>query len=292
MNKNISRLVTALQDMVTTTPATITGQFWQSITVKCGKATITNAKIDMEFTIPFDDDTEANEAEIVFYNLSQTTIAAFKHNSVITVTAGYKNDTGVIFSGRISLVKTKFDTVDKKTTVYAVDDVSLKEKNIENISYSAGVKASYILKDLVGKLKLPIAVFSVRKDMTMENETSIDGGLMESIRSYAETCGVSAYICKGNVYVQDIRKAKHINFTVSENTGLIGMPEEFSEEVEKENYSETIKGYNVTMLLQHRMQTGAVINLKSKNVNGAYAVRSGQHTYDGTNFLTEIEVIE
>lgn len=292
LSNKISKLVSAMQRVVTTEPDKITGQFGQKITVKCNNATIKSSDIDFEFTIPFDDDTEANEAEIIFYNLSKTTIEQFKRDSVITVEAGYQSDTGLIFSGRVSSVKTKFETVDKKTTVKAIDDVSLKERNIENVAYSAGVKASYILRDLVGRLGLPIAAFSTRQDMTIESETTVDGGIMDSIRKYARICGVSAYICKGSVYVQDVRQGKHINFTVSEHTGLIEIPEEFTDEIQEENYTEFINGYNVKMLLQHRMQTGAVINLKSKNVNGTFAVRSGQHTYDGTNFITEIEVIE
>jgi len=292
MSNSISKLVTAMQEMVTTAPDKITGQFGQKIVIKCGNATIQNSSVDIEFTIPFDDDTEANEAEIIFYNLSKTTIEQFKRNSVITVEAGYQSDTGLIFSGRVSSVKTKYDTVDKKTTVKAVDDVSLRERSIENVAYSAGVKASYILRDLVNRVGLPVAAFNTRQDMTMENETTVDGGLMSSIRQYARICGVSAYICKGNIYVQDVRQGKHIDFTVSEHTGLIGVPEEFTDEIQEENYTEFLNGYNVQMLLQHRMQTGAVINLKGKNVDGTFAVRSGQHTYDGTNFITEIEVIQ
>lgn len=287
VDKNFSKMIKTLQEAIDE-PKQINGQFRQNITINCNNAVIKNDKLDFEFSIPFDDDTEPNEAEFTIYNLSDTTIEQFKNNAVITVIAGYQNDTGVIFSGRISNKKTRFEDTDKITKIYAIDDVSLKERNVENVAYAAGVKASYVLRDLVNRLGLPIAIFSIRRDVVLENETTIDGSVMESIKQYAEMCGVSAYILKGNVYVQDIRQAKHINFTVSENTGLIGTPEEFEEETE----SETIKGYNINMLLQHRMQTGAVINLTSRNVNGKFAVRKGQHTYDGLSAVTEIEVIE
>lgn len=58
---------------------------------------------------------------------------------------------------------TKVEGVDRITTIYAIDDMDLKERELpKEIEYKANTKASYILKDLLGKVKLPIAVFHLK----------------------------------------------------------------------------------------------------------------------------------
>lgn len=261
------------------------------ILVKVRSTKITNRDLDIEFTVPFDDDMEANEAEIVIYNLTQNTISHFKHDEKISITVGYTGDTGIIFEGRISKVKTKRVGNDKQTTIYAIDSQSLKERNIKSIAYKKNVTASYILKDLIGKTNLSIAKFVTKRDYTYKDSVTVNGGLMDNIKKYAEVCGVSAYINKGKVYVQHIKDGENINFTLSADTGLIGSPEEFEEDVTSEKFKDVIKGYNVKLLLQHRITTGAIVKLKSEYIKGVFRVRSGMHSYDGTNFTTEVSVI-
>lgn len=302
MSKHLSRMITAMKEWNTVPSGKIEapkGVFGRKILIKSenssGKIVIDSETLDCEFNVPFDDNTEANEAEIVVYNLTQNTIKNLKNNQVITITAGYGNDTGVIFNGRISKTTTKSVGVDKQTTIYAIDDADRKEKDIVDLTFAAGRNAAYILRNLVNRIGLPVAVFKVRFDYTYENEVKVTGGLMSNIEKYAKVCGVSAYILKGKVYVRHISNGSDIKFTVSEETGLIGSPEEFEEENERtageETITETIKGYKLKMLLQHRMTTGAVITLKSVNANGRYVVREGVHSFDGKNFTTEVTVV-
>ena len=294
MSDRISGMARAMQgwDRALTVPVTRPGGlFGQKIIVQCAGMTIDGDKLDCEFTIPFDDDTEANEAEIAVYNLSKDSRARLQYNEPITVTAGYGEDTGVIFSGRISKVTTRPSGADDKTTILALDAMDLKERKIDSVSYQKGTKASYILKDLIGRLGLPLAVFKPVRDYTYAKGANMDGELMEAIRKYAKVCGVSAYVCKGRVYVRDLWDGDDIGFTVSEATGLIGTPEEFEEELKAEDYTDTVKGYNFKMLLQHRMTTAAVIHLESRGVSGVFRVRGGTHSFDGANLITECEVI-
>lgn len=266
------------------------GLFSPVVIMKTGDITIKNSELDIEFDIPFDDDTEANESEIILYNLSKTTIQKIKKGNKLTIEAGYKGDTGIVLSGYISRKKTKYDGVDKITTINVIDNNKLKEREIENISFTKGCKASYILKTLVGKVGLPVGIFKIVRDYTYKDEVTIDGGLMDSIRKYAQVCGVSAYICKGKIYVRNLKDGDNTRFVIKEDTGLLSV-EEFEEENKVEDYVDKINGLNITMLLQHRITTASIINVASKNYKGKYRVRSGHHSYDGTDFLTELEVI-
>lgn len=286
-----SNLITALNqslEMFTLEPK---GMFGRRAEIQCGNLKLDSEQFDFEFEVPFDDDTEANECTITVYNLTKNTINVFKYNSRITITAGYKGDTGVIFSGFVSKVATKKEGTDKVTTIYALDDMDLKERDIVDVTYAAGTTASYILRDLISRVSLPLAVFSVRRDWTYKDETKVDGGLMASIKQYAEVCGISVYINKGKIYARHISEGDNIYFTVNESTGLIDSPEEFEEEVTAEDYKDVITGYKFKMLLQHRMNTAAIIDLASMNVSGRFRVRSGKHIFSPSECITEAEVI-
>lgn len=277
--------------LLETESANTAGLYHQTVIIQTGNVTIKNDELDCEFEIPFDDDTEANEAEITVYNLSDLTVQNIKKDAQITVTAGYGDDTGIIFRGVISKAKTYYSDQDRVTEIHAIDQELLKEQELKSISYSQGTKASKILQDLVGKVGLPVAVFSPKRDHTYKDKATVDGGLMENIRKYAQVCGVSAYICKGQIYVRHVLDGDGLDFTLSSDTGLLSIAE-FEEEQTAEDFKDTVHGYEMTMLLQHRITTASLIRLQSRNVSGLYRVREGSHTYDGTDFLTKVKAIE
>lgn len=291
--QKISEMVIAMNNEVDAIPdlSEPQGMFHRRAIINTGNIKIDSDELDIEFDIPFSDSSEIDEAEISVYNLSQNTISQLKYNQDITVTAGYGSDTGIIFSGRIISTSAKRNGNDKKTTITAVDSQSLEDRTLENIAYQSGVKASYILKDLIGKTGIPISIFNPIRDYTYKESMTVDGSINESIKKYAEICGVSAYIHKGKWYVRSIKDGDDINFNVSVDTGLINSPEEFEEEINSDEYKETIKGYKIKMLLQHRIAVASVINLKSRDVSGTFRVRDGQHSFSGDDFITEFNCI-
>lgn len=265
--------------------------FKRSIIIQTGKVTINADDLDMEFDVEFDDDTETNESEITVYNLSDTTIQNIKKGEKLTLTAGYKEDTGIILSGFISQVKTSFDDLDKVTTIKVVDSAGGAEREIKDLAFAKGVSASKVLRKLIEMTKLPLAVFSIQRDFVYKDGLTINDGLMETIKKQAQVCGVSAYVNKGQVYVQPLSTGEDVNFSLTVDTGLISLSE-FEEEITAEKFTDAVKGYEITMLLQHRISTGSILNIQSKNVSGRYRVREGQHTYDGSDFLTKVKAIE
>lgn len=265
--------------------------FKRSIIIQTGKVTINADDLDMEFDVEFDDDTETNESEITVYNLSDTTIQNIKKGEKLTLTAGYKEDTGIILSGFISQVKTSFDDLDKVTIIKVVDSAGGAEREIKDLAFAKGVSASKVLRKLIEMTKLPLAVFSIQRDFVYKDGLTINDGLMETIKKQAQVCGVSAYVNKGQVYVQPLNKGEDVNFSLTVDTGLISLSE-FEEEITAEKFTDAVKGYEITMLLQHRISTGSILNIQSKNVSGRYRVREGQHTYDGSDFLTKVKAIE
>lgn len=283
-----SRMATAIQQVAGKIDTVPDGLYDQKVTVKTGGLSVTNDDLDIEFDIPFDDDTEANEAEIIIYNMTDATISTIRKGAALTVSAGYGSDVGVIFSGYVSKKKTYFEDGDKITQIYAIDNNGKKEKEL-SIAYGSGTKASTILKGLIAKTGLPLAEFNIRRDHTYKDKVNIDGGLMDNIRKYAEICGVSAYICKSKVYVCNLASSYNV-FKMSADTGLLSVSE-YEEESTAEEYTETLTGVNAEMLLQNRVQTGCVINVSSRNIKGDFLVKEGSHSYDGDTFITKVKAV-
>ena len=69
-------------------------------------------------------------------------------------------------------------------------------------------------------------------------------------------------------------------------------PEEFTEEINNEDYTDTVKGVTFKMLLEHRVTTASIITLKSREHNGKFRVREGKHVCNENDFYTEITAIQ
>ena len=291
-NPKSSEMAIALTKLDEQISTEVKGQYGQTVIIKSGNVSITNTELDCEFSTSFDDDTQADEAEITIYNLTNNTINQLKSQQNITITAGYGKDTGVIFDGYITSKKTYWEGVDKVTVVRALDDGKRYNQSVESISYAAGTKASYILKDLCGRVGLPIAVFKVAREYTYTDEVTVDGGLSDAIKQYATVCGVSAYICKSKLYVRSLSDGDNTKFKLSADTGLLSVSE-FEETKNSEEFGEeTVKGFDVEMLLQHRLQTASIIQLDSRNYKGTFRVREGTHTYSGSEFKTTAKIVQ
>lgn len=287
-SKAASALVKAFEQWTTPYDIRPDGVFGSVATVRSGSVTVSSEALDVEFTVPFDDDMEPNEAEIIIYNLSDNTIRQLKKDDAISIEAGYKGDTGVLFRGYVSKVRTEFDGADKVTTIKAMDDI--KDHSIESLTFAAGTKASTILKTLIDKTGIPVAVFKPRRDHTYKDSQTVDGDLMENIRQYAEVCGISVYVSKGEIYARYIKEGDNLYFCVSGDTGMIGSPAAYEEEITAEDYTDTVNGYEVEMLLQHRLCAGAIVSLRSKRANGTYRVCSGEHRFSPSEAITVVKM--
>lgn len=299
MNR-MSQVIKAMQAWETfnpITPAQPNGQYMHKVIIEFeGDETTKGVKfedgdLDLEFNVPFNDDLEADEAEIIIYNLTDSTIGHIKYNHGVTITAGYGNDLGIIFKGRVSKVKTSWNGLDKVTTVYALDSDDLEEKDIAEIAFSENTNASTILKSLLDKTNLPIAAFDPKNDYTYEDSVTVSGGLLENIKKYSDECGVSTFINKGKIYSQYIKNGDTIGFTLNEDTGLIGSPTAGVEETNTEGGTKVTNYLEVEMLLQHRVTTGVQIKVASRQYNITGRVIEGEHSYNGADFITKAKVV-
>lgn len=264
--------------------------------------TFDSAELDFEFEVPFDDNLEANEGEIIVYNLSDNTLnllskivkESWKKGSskeVLTIEAGYEGDTGVIYKGYITKVSTTRSGADRATTIKVIGDFNY-DVCLE-LSYSENTNAQYILRDLLKMTGKPIEIFAPVRNYTYESSVTVDSSLAEAIKKYSEICGVSTFISKGNLYCCKLKEVNRKSvFEVSTANGMIGSPEPFTEEVVAENDTYTIEGYEIEMLLQHRVSAGSEVHLSSDQYYGTYYVKDGSHSFNESSCTTTIRVVK
>lgn len=274
------------------------GQFGRVVKIQTDGLTLTNA-LDLEFEIPFGNNPESDEATITIYNLSKTTISRLKLNKEISVTAGYGSDTGVIYSGVISKVKTTWSGQDKITVIKAIDGPKKEEEKDERVVTITFCGASSnrltIIKTLVGKLGLPVVwpkELDEEEDKILKNPNSkgsvtLTGNLTELIKTQSEAAGLIVYIDKQKVYVTKKKKSEDKTIlTVSVDTGLIDSP------TEEEKDGEVSGSLTVKMLLEHRVTPAVIIELKSREFKGTYMINEGKHICNESEFITEMKVSE
>lgn len=268
----------------------VSGLYRQHVIMQFESVTIDSDYLDCEFTIPFDNNAESNEAELIVYNLSYNTTNQLKLGGSVTVKAGYGDDLGVIFTGKISDKQISNENTDRVITIKAIDGAGLSECETE-VSYCGGNTAQAILYDLCSQLGFPIATFQPVRDYTFDSDVNVDGSLMDAIEKYAGICGVSAYVCKGMMYIQPLSSSGADAFSLSVETGLLST-EEYEKDQKNGDFEDTIRGWELEMLLNHQIQTGTRIDLTSKRANGSYYVQEGEHSYNGTDMITKVIAVE
>lgn len=293
--------------------------------------------LEIRFNVPFDDDSKPNIGQIQIFNLTKSTINKIKKGYNITLSAGYKDDYGLIVEGKITSPTTKYEGIDKVTTIkfkegkdysgvkvdhktadaakryFVKKRVKLKKpiktthigkngrkytrttnfktvkvakwrKQTLNITFAKGTKASTIIKRLASILGIKFAEFNLPRDKVYKKGFKVTGKIESKLNTVVKDCGAAMYWRRGKMVIRSIEVGNDERFTLKSSTGLIETPEQY----EDDDY----KGYNVRCLLQHRITTASIINIESKTAKGKYRVRKGQHSYDGSDFVTEFEVIE
>jgi hypothetical protein len=240
--------------------------------------------LHIEFEVNFDDDEKPNQSTISIYNLSTTSISRITKESSIILQAGYRSDYGVLVQGKVSSVVTNRDGVDKITTITLLEGQDYSgQKTPKPITFKKGTKADTIIKRLVQLLGIRLAEMKLPKNIVYKSGYTVTGNIENNLVEVVKDCGASMYWRKGAMVIRSIKEGTDERFILSEETGLLGSPEAFEED--------GVKGYNAKSLLQHRITTASIIEIKSKTANGKYRAKKGKHVCSGTDFYTEVQVI-
>ena len=263
--------------------------FWirQNEVIAGGKR-FTLDDLDIEFNVPFDNDSEPDYAKVTIFNLSENSINAIKRDKNFIINAGYQGDVGTIFKGTLQKAYTRWSGVDKVTEFTIGDGARQWMTAHVSQAYSEGITASAILKDLTGMFGLELGKLDLVNDLTYPTGRIIDSSLKDAIKQIVRETGTEFKISQGRIFIMPHEEGIPTGFLLNSDSGLIGSPEV----IEKAEDGETITGYKVKMLLNHRITINSIIIIESETANGTYRVLRGRHKNNTSDFLTEVEVCE
>jgi len=243
----------------------------------------------INFKTNFDYDEDPNEGEIEILNLTNDTISKIEKGQDIILNAGYKDDVGTIFAGAIEKAELKVNFPDRTLKISAYEaSESYLNTNISK-SYTAGTKASYIIKDLLGTVGLEIGYFQLSNDITYLSGKIVSGSLRNAIRDIViNDCSSKIYITNGAVIVRPDGTGNDIGFVLNSDTGLIESPSK----IDKQSTDGVdTADYSVKCLLNHRVRTDSIFQIESRTANGLFRVNKGYHQKTDSDFITYTEVI-
>ena len=259
----------------------IDGSDWIKFRSEVGDVT----PFEIRFSVPFSDTPTPSQSEITLYNLNEKSIGIIKKGNFVRITAGYRGSSfGVITEGTITEVRASLlEGVDRVTTFTILEGKDYSEHKEVNISFGNGTDANTILKRVSSTAGIPIAEIKLKNNKIYGSGYTADGQAMGVLEEVAEACETSVYYKRGQLMIKNFRDGNTERLRLSPETGLINQPSK----VEADDYT----GWSVQSLLQHKVSTGTAVTLDCKNVKGDFYVKSGTHTYDGSNFTTNCEVV-
>jgi hypothetical protein len=280
--------------------------------------------LEVSFNIEKSDNSSKNlnSAEITIKNLSESTKALIeKEDSVVILEAGWEDDTfGLIFQGDITSYKhnkrgTNYDTIIECADGY----VGIRE-SITHKTYPEGTSVQAVLLDLI-KGEGGETVYYTAKGETQgtrppiglgfdigemsglglfevfENGYTVSKPTKQAIDDICYAYRLKWSIQDGKVYVTDLNGDTSYKYTVpliSEETGLIGSPEEINEGKAKRKGDKTpSKGYRFVCTLNHEIIPELFIKLSAEQINAVAKVKKVTHrgSYEGDSWETEVECI-
>lgn len=281
-------------------------KFWTKVVeVMAGQKKFTtegDEGLDIEFEIPFSDNKDPDVAEIIIYNLSDSSIEAIKRDGYIFVNAGYKemNNTANIFTGLVERVDTKWVGVDKMTSIKATDGAEAWRKTKIKRTYPNGAKASDIMRDIAGIMGYEIVEISPKEDKVYKLGRTVTGYASDALWELANETKSKLFINKNRITIRDQEKGNDSGILLNETSGLIGRPTELKDDSgdksdyidydeEKKKSDEAKKSWQVEALMDARLEPDAIIKIESKALSGMFRIVKGVYNRD---FNVEMEVVE
>lgn len=255
--------------------------------------------LTIDFDINFSDGKEPDVSEVTIYNLSDDSINQIKKDGYCIVNAGYKKlgNKGNILSGDIEEVTTTWQGLDKETKIKVTDGGKKWRKAKISKTYKENTKASMIMRDVINIMGYEIVELKPKNDKAYKLGKTVNGFCSDILKMLVKDTESKMFINKNRIIIRDQKKGFDTGFVLSSETGLIGSPTlnrdntgdkaggVSSDKAKKENKEEK-KTWEVKCLLNPKIETDSIIQVKSKVLNGTFRVIKGKHTRDFETVLT------
>lgn len=252
--------------------------------------------LDIEFSLPFDNTSKRSVGEVTIWNMSRTSFNRIHQGDRVVIKAGYHGDIGVIFDGEIyrTTVPTR-DGGDYNYILRVVEGRDYEHLKHISLSFSAKTSARTIINKLLSKTGIKLNFVSLGTEYVYKEGYTIDGSPYDALSDVVNQAKSALYYRHGQLTIRNPHDGKKdAIYEINNGTGLISSPvmqrrdEDWFESDDDDKQGRY--AYSFDMLLNYRIATGAYVHLHSEFANVYGTVLSGEHSFDGTNPQTTIEL--
>ncbi len=252
--------------------------------------------MDIEFNLPFDNTSDRSVGEITIWNMSRTSFNRISQGNRVVVKAGYHNDVGVLFDGQIyrTTVPSR-EGGDLNYTLRVVEGNDYRKLNHVSLTFSEGTDATTIINKIVQVSGINLNFVSLRRNYVFKEGYTVDGSPYDALSDVADQSQSALFYRRGQLTLRWLYDAEVSgNFILNSKTGLISSPtmerrdDDWVED--DDNDGQGRFQYEAESILNYRITTGEHVHLVSEFVDIWGAVLSGEHSFDGTNPITSLEL--
>lgn len=256
--------------------------FGRIVEVTVAGVALASPPFTIETDLPFGSGSDADINNIKIYNLSDQTTAKIAKGDYVVVKAGYENDVGTVAMGTVESATTVWQGVDKITTLLVGDGTDSWRTARVNKSWRQGVKASEIAADIISMLGLNVGKIDLPNNISYPSGRTLTMGAKTALEDIARDSGARLHVTRRAVYLVPPNRFETIGVVLTSETGLLDSPEPLTDPE---------GGYKVRTLLQHRITTDAMVEIRSRTVSGEFRVVRGRHGSTAREHITEMTVV-
>lgn len=223
--------------------------------------------LTIEFDAPFGSGS-AQVANVRLFNLSDETVAQIERGAPVIIRAGYEGDVGAVFVGTVEDASTKWEGIDKTTTVLVGDGTDRWLTARVNRTWRQGAKASEVARDIIGLLGLSVGRIQLPNDVTYPSGVTFSTSAKSALEVIAEDTGARLHVTRQAVYLVPPDRFERVGVVLTAGTGLLESPEPVSD---------AWGAYRIRTLLQHRITTDSLVEIRSRTAVGEFRVSEGRH---------------
>jgi hypothetical protein len=253
----------------------------------------------VEFKIKKTSTTDANTLILNIYNLSLDTRSKIQDNDALIIfKAGYTQESGpqVLFIGQITDVIQEFQPPEIITSIEAIDgNVTLREVRFSE-SFAATTLAIDIVNTLVRVSELGVKEIRLGVNKSFDNGLTVSGPIKKSFIKLAESTNSEFSIIDNEIQIIPKGDFSSVNAVfLSPETGLISRPSPITQDSNQlSGIANNLPAFNVTSLLNPRINPGAPIQLESQDYKGIFRVEDVEYFGDthGEHWVVNAEIQE
>lgn len=240
--------------------------------------------IDLKFRITKTGSINPNECELTIYNLDkEKRNAVINKKSIITLSAGYESENGIIFKGSLETGEAVYNSPDWLINITSKDGIKQLKTLVKSISFTPKTEVKKIIDHIIKETGLTAGDLSGIPQKYYSKGFVLNGEAIKNLKDILANKKIDFFVNDGVINI--VEKNKNLNtnaILLNESSGLIGTPKK------------TKDGYAVKSLLRPSLNPNSYIKVESKSYTGFLIVKNVILTgYTRSNeWYADLECIE